>query len=117
MDYFVTGATGFLGKFLVKNLLKRKGLIYVLVRKDSNHKLEDLRQWWGKEAKRVKPITGDLSKNRLGLSSANIKKLKGSLEGLYRFRLGKYRLFYSINEKEIIIFILDLKLRKDAYNK
>ena len=32
MSYFVTGATGFLGRFLVGNLLKRKGTVYVLER-------------------------------------------------------------------------------------
>jgi uncharacterized protein YbjT (DUF2867 family) len=34
MSYFVTGATGFIGRFLVGNLLKRKGTVHVLVRKD-----------------------------------------------------------------------------------
>ena len=33
MSYFVTGATGFLGRFLVDKLLRRKGSIHVLVRK------------------------------------------------------------------------------------
>ena len=40
MSYFVTGATGFLGRHLVSNLLKRKGTIHVLVRKDSLKKLD-----------------------------------------------------------------------------
>ena len=40
MSYFVTGATGFLGRFLVSKLLKRKGTIHVLVRKGSEKKLE-----------------------------------------------------------------------------
>jgi thioester reductase-like protein len=36
MSYFVTGATGFIGRFLVDRLLRqRKGTVYVLVRKDS----------------------------------------------------------------------------------
>ena len=45
----------------------------------------------------------------------NIKKLKGEFEGLYRFRIGDYRLFYSIDNDKIIVFILALKQRKDAY--
>ncbi len=45
----------------------------------------------------------------------NIKKLKGEFEGLYRFRIGDYRLFYSIDNEKIIVFILALKQRKDAY--
>ena len=40
MSYFVTGATGFVGRFLVGRLLERKGTIHVLVRKDSQKKLD-----------------------------------------------------------------------------
>ena len=73
MTYFVTGATGFIGKFLVKNLLKREGTIYVLVRKNSIKKLEALYPWWGLPAaqKRVVPIAGDLAKVMLGVSAAD----------------------------------------------
>ena len=46
---------------------------------------------------------------------ANIKKLKGSFEGYYRYRIGNYRLFYMVEEGEVVVFIVDLKLRKDAY--
>ena len=35
MNYFVTGATGFIGRYLVERLLKRDGTIYVLVREGS----------------------------------------------------------------------------------
>ena len=42
MTYFVTGATGFLGRFLIGNLLKRKGTIHVLVRRASKEKFEAL---------------------------------------------------------------------------
>ena len=40
MSYFVTGATGFIGRYLVGNLLKRSGTVYVLVRKDSQKKFD-----------------------------------------------------------------------------
>ena len=47
MAYFVTGATGFIGRFLVANLLKRGEPIYVLVRKGSTKKLAALREdYW-----------------------------------------------------------------------
>jgi mRNA interferase RelE/StbE len=45
----------------------------------------------------------------------NIKKLKGEYKEIYRFRIGDYRLFYKVNEKEYIIFILDIENRKYAY--
>ena len=78
MNYFVTGATGFIGKYLVANLLKREGTVFVLVRKESLGKLKDLKVFWGPESKRVVPIQGDLSKPKLGISPANLKKLDGA---------------------------------------
>ena len=46
---------------------------------------------------------------------SNIKKLKGEFKDLYRFRIGKYRLFYQIDKNKIIVFIIDIKDRKDSY--
>ena len=46
----------------------------------------------------------------------NIKKLKGEYEGYYRFRIGNYRLFYTIDKQKVIVFILDIVNRKDAYS-
>lgn len=85
MTYFVTGATGFIGKFLVQNLLKRSGTIYVLVRKGSMKKLEALYPWWGLDAKqkRVVPIVGDLGKPKLGVAAADLAKLKGKVAHLF----------------------------------
>ena len=47
MNYFVTGATGFIGRHLVQELLKRDGTIYVLVREGSRGRLDALTQGWG----------------------------------------------------------------------
>ena len=46
---------------------------------------------------------------------SNIKKLKGNYKDLYRFRIGDYRLFYKISENTVIVFIVDIETRKDAY--
>ena len=44
MQYFVTGATCFIGKRLVKKLLARKGsVVHFLIRKKSQSKVADLR--------------------------------------------------------------------------
>ncbi|MBT3175681.1 MAG: type II toxin-antitoxin system RelE/ParE family toxin [Desulfobacula sp.] len=45
----------------------------------------------------------------------NIKKLKGGFEGYYRYRVGSYRLFYLIDNEKIIVVIVDLKHRRNAY--
>ena len=42
MNYFVTGGTGFIGRHLVEDLLKRDGTIYVLTREGSRGKVDDL---------------------------------------------------------------------------
>ena len=69
MQYFVTGATGFIGKRLVKKLLERKGsVVYFLIRKESESKVAGLRQYWGVSAARVVPVFGDLTAKKLGVS-------------------------------------------------
>ena len=45
----------------------------------------------------------------------NIKKLKGEFKDIYRFRIGDFRLFYKISEETVIVFIVDIESRKDAY--
>ncbi len=90
MTYFVTGATGFVGKFLVRNLLQREdgkaGTIFVLVRKTSLKKLDETIAWWGLDAKsqkRIVPIVGDLGRAKLGVSPADLAKLKGKVKHFF----------------------------------
>ncbi|HEX8856449.1 MAG TPA: SDR family oxidoreductase [Thermoleophilaceae bacterium] len=72
MNYFVTGATGFIGRHLVQELLKRDGTVYALVREGSRGRLDDLRKSLGAED-RIVPIVGDLSKEKLGMESFDEK--------------------------------------------
>jgi NAD(P)-dependent dehydrogenase (short-subunit alcohol dehydrogenase family) len=67
LNYFVTGATGFIGRHLVAELLKREGTIYVLVREGSRGKLDALAQRLGAPEGRLVPVSGDLSKPGLGV--------------------------------------------------
>ena len=83
MAYFVTGGTGFIGRFLVADLLKRGQPIYALVRKNSQKKLAELRETWGVDDKRVIGIVGDLSKPKLGISDADLKLLKGKVDHFF----------------------------------
>jgi NAD(P)-dependent dehydrogenase (short-subunit alcohol dehydrogenase family) len=77
LSYFVTGATGFIGRFLVEQLLQREGTVYVLVREGSKGRLEELRSRWGVGEDRVAGIVGDLSQRRLGISDEDIERLHG----------------------------------------
>ena len=76
MSYFVTGATGFIGRYLVGNLLKRKGSIHVLVRKDSRRKLQAIGERMGWDMKRIVPVEGDMTADACGLSAAQLRSLK-----------------------------------------
>ncbi|MBU0540002.1 MAG: SDR family oxidoreductase, partial [Gammaproteobacteria bacterium] len=83
MSYFVTGGTGFIGRFLIERLAKRKGTIYVLVRRGSKQKYKDLLERTGLSADRLVAINGDLSKPRLGISAIDMTTLKGSVKHFY----------------------------------
>ncbi len=83
MDYFVTGATGFIGRFLVSNLLKRKGTIHVLVRKGSEKKLAAIGEKMGWDMRRVLPVVGDMASPKCGLTPAKIRGLKGKVKHFF----------------------------------
>ncbi len=83
MAYFVTGGTGFIGRFLIDNLLKRKGTIHVLVRKGSTKKFEALAKQRGWDRKRVLPVTGEMTAPKCGLSAAQIRALSGKVKHFF----------------------------------
>jgi NAD(P)-dependent dehydrogenase (short-subunit alcohol dehydrogenase family) len=82
MSYFVTGATGFIGRNLVEQLLKRDGTIYVLVREGSRGRLEELKSRWGADEDRIVPVIGDLSQEKLGCAD-QIDELKGKVDHFF----------------------------------
>jgi len=84
MSYFVTGGTGFVGRFLVARLLQqRKGVVHVLVRRGSKQKFDAIAKRMGWDPKRVKPVSGDLTKRNLGLGPATIKGLAGKVQHFF----------------------------------
>ncbi|MCP5286279.1 MAG: SDR family oxidoreductase [Burkholderiaceae bacterium] len=84
MRYFVTGATGFIGKRLVKALLARRGAtVYFLVRPGSEGKVAGLLADWGTTKARAIAVTGDLTAKKLGVAADEIKALKGSIDAVY----------------------------------
>ena len=84
IQYFVTGAVGFIGKRLVKKILARKGsTVYFLIRKQGAGKVGALRAYRGASAARVVPVHGDLTASKLRVSAEDVKKLKGQVNHLY----------------------------------
>jgi thioester reductase-like protein len=85
MAYFVTGATGFIGRRLVERLLDtRQGKVYVLVREASTGRLDDLIERWSivagsSAAGRVQPVVGDLRRPLLGLEQEQVSELRGKV--------------------------------------
>ena len=57
----------------------------------------------------------DFIDSRLSRDPSIGKKLKGAFKDLYRARLGNYRVIYALNNKELIILVLRISHRKDAY--
>ena len=45
----------------------------------------------------------------------NIKKLKNYNPDTWRYRIGDYRFFYEIDEKESIVYMTAADARKDSY--
>jgi NAD(P)-dependent dehydrogenase (short-subunit alcohol dehydrogenase family) len=82
MSYFVTGATGFIGRYLVQELLDhREGEIFVLVREGSRGRLDLLQRQWGSD--RVVPVVGDLGDPALGVDPGWIAEHAGSIDHLF----------------------------------
>ncbi len=84
MHYFVTGATGFIGKRLVAKLLQRKGaVVHFLIRQESEGKVAGLREYWGVSASRAVPVFGDLTARKLGVSADDVRALKGQIDHFF----------------------------------
>ncbi len=45
----------------------------------------------------------------------NIKKLRAYSPDTWRYRLGRFRLFYAVNDRELVVLVLTVEQRKDAY--
>jgi mRNA interferase RelE/StbE len=45
----------------------------------------------------------------------NIGKLRGYTPETWRYRIGRYRVFYHVDADERIVYILTVEQRKDAY--
>ncbi len=84
MNYFVTGATGFIGRRLVEKLLRRPdAAVYYLILQRELPMVETICQRWGAAADRTIPVIGDLTLPHLGLSVTDLARLKGQIQHLF----------------------------------
>src|SRR3954453_11352318 len=84
MSYFVTGATGFIGRYLVQELLaNREGEIHLLCREGSRARLDALitQQWGG--SSRLVPVIGDLRADQLGVDPTWIAEHRGAIDHFF----------------------------------
>ena len=57
----------------------------------------------------IKNLEGSTNPTSIGLA------LKGHLKGLWRYRIGKYRIIAEIKKQELIILVIEVGHRKNIY--
>jgi len=81
--YFITGASGFIGKRLVRKILARDNtVVYYLSRATGTRgdkQRAALLDYWGVDDKRAIAVMGDMTQPELGVSAADKKKLSGKM--------------------------------------
>jgi len=82
VSYFVTGGTGFIGRFLVERLLSRGGTVHLLVRRESEQKFEDLRTHLGASSEALVPVWGDITRHGL-VSLEDRQALAGKIDHVF----------------------------------
>jgi NAD(P)-dependent dehydrogenase (short-subunit alcohol dehydrogenase family) len=84
MHYFVTGATGFIGKRLVKSLLARKGtVVHYLIRAESVDRAQELLEYWGVDKSRAIAVPGDLTRPGLGIAKSQQQRLQARIKHFF----------------------------------
>ena len=126
MNYFVTGATGFIGKFLLEKLLAREDAkVHVLVRKSSAEKFEAMKTRYGASGSKLIPIpaiTACLMASLLDICMIEPTVVFSSLDSFFGgFGRGVGQLpsgrLFTPTETRIINMILDVFFRslKEAW--
>jgi len=130
----LTGATGFLGAFLLTELLKRtQATVTCLVRESSRNagdaadvtmrlrkRLQQYGEWDGASASRVIVIAGDLTRPMFGLSEDDYAKLANRIDTIYHSAaevnlLYAYRNLKAANvdgTREVLRFAVTRKLKR-----
>lgn len=84
MHYFVTGATGFIGRRLVKALLARKGaVVHFLIRAESADRAQEMLDYWGVDKSRAIAVPGDLTQPGLGIAKSQQQRLQARIKHFF----------------------------------
>lgn len=131
-NVLLTGATGFLGAFLLHDLIeKTEYLIYTMVKAEEEEQgmqriiqnLQKYSLWDESFRKRIKIVIGDLSKARMGMSEENFGVLAQKIHEIYHGAantnfLQPYYMLKDVNvygTQEIIRFATTYQLKKIHY--
>lgn len=83
MNYFVTGATGLIGRFLVARLLEREdAVVYVLMRESSMPKFAQLKQQVGATDAQLIAVTGDVTHPGV-VNAADRALMQGKIDHIF----------------------------------
>lgn len=66
--------------------------------------------------KETKSKALSIIENALASEPRSGKPLTGPYKGLWKYRIGDYRIIYSIEDKRLVVFVLRIRHRKDVYH-
>ena len=86
-NYFITGASGFIGKRLTAKILARTDTTVYFLSRATGPKGDKQRaallEYWGVDEKRAVAVMGDMTQADLGVSAADKKKLSGKIRHFF----------------------------------
>ena len=86
-NYFITGASGFIGKRLTRKILARVGTVVYYLSRATGPKGDKQRatllDYWGVDDKRAIAVMGDMTQPELGIAAAERKKLAGKIRHFF----------------------------------
>ena len=84
--------------------------------KFSEHAVKELRKL---DKPTVRVIKNWVIKNLVDTTDPRMhgKALTGNLKGIWRYRVGDYRLFAEIHDEDLIIFLFEIAHRREVYKR
>lgn len=84
MNYLITGGTGFIGRFVIRELLKQpEATIYAIVRPGSESRLDTIRSQLGASREQLVLVSGDINQPALGLAETDLHRLKNTIDHVF----------------------------------